>query len=268
MTSDLHTGDTMDKPQRLLADEIGFSFTPGAPVLSKVSAEIHAGSFLAVLGVNGSGKSTLLNCLAAILKAKHGKVLLYGQDIATIKRTHRAQQLAYVAQKNFTNRSSVYDSLLIGRKPFITGVPTEDDYAIVDAVISAIGLESHALTYIDELSGGEYQKVVLGRALVQCTGVLLLDEPTNNLDIAAEHSILSLVRKLVDTQNVAAAAVMHDINLALDYCDRFLVLSDGRVCAHGGPEIITDALVSEVYGISATVHTVADRKIVLVDKPI
>ena len=104
------------------------------------------------------------------------------------------------------------------------GAPSEEDHAVVSKVLSDLGLSDFALRYIDELSGGEYQKVVLARAFVQQTDVLLLDEPTNNLDPANQQEVMRVVREEVVARNLAAAAVLHAVHLALRWCDRFLML--------------------------------------------
>ena len=251
---------------RLTAQHVAFSYKSGRDVLQDVSADLLPGSFLAIVGINGCGKSTFLDCLDAVLQPNRGTVKLCGSSLADIPRAERAQMVAYVAQHSHANQLTVYDSLLMGRKPFMNGGPTEDDYAKVDEIIAMMDMQHLALNRVDELSGGEYQKMVIARAFVQCGGVLLLDEPTNNLDMANQHEVMGLVRHAVDTRSIAAAAVMHDINLALDYCDRFVALADGQVAAYGGPDIITPELIAQVYGMEAEVLEHKGRKVVIARK--
>lgn len=243
-TSNLHGLDATT----LEARDIAFAYPGGGQVLEQVSAQILPGSFLAILGVNGSGKSTLLSCLDDIIRPQRGEVLLAGCALSDLTREERARQIALVAQHSHAHGVTVYDALLLGRKPYIKSAPTEEDYAVVDRVIDELGLGPLALRYLDELSGGEHQKVVIGRAFVQETNVLLLDEPTNNLDMANQVEVMSLARKAAHERDIACAAVMHDINLALRFCDRFLMLKDGKVCACGTRDIITKELLQEVYG--------------------
>ncbi|MDO4442449.1 MAG: ABC transporter ATP-binding protein [Slackia sp.] len=248
----------------LEASDIAFAYGHGGrQVLRAVAADIAPGSFLAILGVNGCGKSTFLDCLDGMLAPQRGCVRLGGVDLESIDRRTRAQSIAYVAQHSHANRLVVYDALLLGRKPFVKTGPSEDDFAIVDAVIADMGLDDLAFRYVDELSGGEYQKVVIGRALVQCRDVLLLDEPTNNLDIANQIEVMELVRRAVDERAIAAAAVMHDINLSLSYCDRFLVLKQGEAAAYGGPEVVTEDLLKDVYGITADIIEWNGKRVVV-----
>lgn len=233
----------------LRAIDLAYGYGGHTPVLEKINAEIVPGSFLAILGVNGCGKSTLLSCLDDIIRPQRGSVILAGRKLSEYTREERAKNIALVAQHSHAHGVTVYDALLLGRKPYIKAAPTEEDFAIVDRVIEDLGLGPLALRYLDELSGGEHQKVVIGRALVQQTDVLLLDEPTNNLDMANQVEVMHLVRKAAHDHGIACAAVMHDINLALRYCDRFLMLKDGFVRASGGPEVVTKEAIEDVYGL-------------------
>ena len=234
----------------LEARDIAYAYPGAGQVLEKVSAQIVPGSFLAILGVNGCGKSTLLSCLDDIIRPQRGTVTLSGEDITTYTRDERARKIALVAQHSHAHGVTVYDALLLGRKPYIQAAPRDEDFAIVDRVIDELGLGPLALRYIDELSGGEHQKVVIGRALVQETDVLLLDEPTNNLDMANQVEVMHLVRQAAHEQNIACAAVMHDLTLALRDCDRFCLLKDGKVRASGGSEVMTRETIEDVYGMS------------------
>lgn len=245
------------------AREVAYSYVRDRPVLESVSTNIEPGSFLAVLGVNGCGKSTLLACLDDLLKPQGGSVLIDGEDLAQVKRAVRAEKIALVAQHSHAGRLAVCDAVLLGRKPLIKGAPTEKDLAVVDQTLEKLGLTDFALRYVDELSGGEYQKVILARAFVQETAVLLLDEPTNNLDPANQLEVMRVVRGAVDETGIAAAAVLHDVNLALRYCDRFLMMKDGRVAASGGSDIVTEDSVHMVYGITADVIEHNGRKVVI-----
>ena len=119
------------------------------------------------------------------------------------------------------------------------------------------------MRYVDELSGGEYQKVMIGRALVQETDIVLLDEPTNNLDMANQAEVMSLVRSIVDERDIAAAAIMHDLNLSLRYCDRFLMVKDGLVAAYGDVNVITPESVADVYGVDVEIIEHRGRRIVV-----
>jgi len=250
----------------LEARDIAYAYTSQTQILEKISASIEPGSFLAILGVNGCGKSTLLSCLDDIIRPQKGEVLLDNAPLNRYSREERATKIALVAQHSHAHGVTVYDALLLGRKPYIKAAPTDEDFAIVDRVIDELGLGPLALRYLDELSGGEHQKVVIGRALVQETDVLLLDEPTNNLDMANQIEVMELVSKAAHEQHIACAAVLHDINLALRYCDRFLMLKDGNVRASGGREIITKETIEDVYDVSIDLIAYEDSFLVVPKK--
>ena len=141
--------------------------------------------------------------------------------------------------------------------------PTAQDRAIVSEVLAELGLADYALRYLDELSGGEYQIVVLARAFVQRTETLLLDEPTNNLDPSNQQEVMRLVCKEIEQRGIGALAVMHDMNLALKHCNRFAFIKDGVVDAYGTSEIVTAEEIERVYGMRSEVIEHNDHRIVV-----
>jgi iron complex transport system ATP-binding protein len=175
-----------------------------------------------------------------------------------------ARRISYVAQKNEINQMTVFDSVLLGRRPFIKWAITQDDIDICENVIHQLGMSQFKLRYMDELSGGELQKIMLARALVQQPRLLLLDEPTSNLDPKNQHEMLELVQGLAKGRNISVFIVIHDLSLALRYCNKFLMLKDGKVFQYGDESIITEDTISVVYGIKSYVTEINGRKIVLV----
>ena len=249
----------------LSARDISFAYRDTA-TLDGVSLTLSPGVFLGILGVNGSGKSTLLNCLDDLLRPQSGEVSLDGAPLAGIELRRRAQEIAYVTQHSHANRSTVFETLLLGRKPYITGRPQEADYAKVEQVIADFRMEPLAHRYVDELSGGEYQKMVIARAFVQDTPVLLLDEPTNNLDLANQLEVLGAVREAAHRQGKACAAVLHDINLALAFCDELAFLDAGRLVAKIPVADVTAELISGVYGVSAELLEYKGRRLAVISQ--
>lgn len=140
---------------------------------------------------------------------------------------------------------------------------TQEDEKIVSSVISQMHLEKFAVRYLDELSGGELQKVMIARALAQEPRVLLLDEPTSSLDLKNQLEVLGLVRKICHSRNIAVIIVIHDLNMALRYCDRFLFLKDGSVHAYGGQEVMTCECIGEVYQMPVCIGTINGYKMVV-----
>ncbi|WP_316978492.1 ABC transporter ATP-binding protein [Shumkonia mesophila] len=228
---------------------VTFSFN-SHPVLSDIRFAISAGSLVAVLGPNGVGKTTLLKCINAILKPRSGIVLVDGTQVSRLAPGDIAARMGYVAQRSETNRMTVFDAILMGRKPYIRWQVGGHDLALVEAVIHRLGLGPLSLRHIDQLSGGELQKVAIARALVQEPRVLLLDEPTSSLDLRNQIEILRLLRQIVADKNIAAIMTIHDLNTALRFADRFLFLKGGSVLAACERAEVTSAIIEETYGIA------------------
>ncbi|MDO9557207.1 MAG: ABC transporter ATP-binding protein [Coriobacteriia bacterium] len=232
-------------------------------VLDGVGFTVAPGEFLAVLGNNGAGKSTLLKCINRILQPHDGAVLLGEHDVRRLKGGELARCIGYVPQRTESTRMTVYDTILLGRRPHIEWDAGRRDYEVTERVIDQLGLDDIALRYIDELSGGELQKTVIARALAQEPRVLLLDEPTSSLDLRNQLDVLQTVRRVTSEGGVAVVAVMHDLNLALRFADTFCFLLDGGVHACGGPEVVTPDVVSSVYGVSVSVTSFHDVTLVV-----
>jgi len=234
-------------------------------VLKGISFDAQPGECVGILGNNGAGKSTLITCLNKILTPKTGELFIDSRDILKMGRLETARHISYVAQKNEISQMTVFDSVLLGRKPYIKWAVTGEDLDICEATIRQLGMSRFRLRYIDQLSGGELQKVMLARALVQQPKLLLLDEPTSNLDPKNQHEMLALVQELARERNICALIVIHDLSLALRYCNKFLFMKDGVVFQYGDESIVTEEAISVVYGISATVTVINGRKIVVVN---
>ena len=137
--------------------------------------------------------------------------------------------------------------MLLGRKPYIQWDATHRDREIVSDILRRMKLESYALRSVSELSGGEAQKVLIARALAQEPRVLLLDEPTSNLDPRNQHEVMQLVRAIAREHKISVITVLHDLNLAIRYCDSFMFLKDSEIYAHGGREVMSPEIVEHVY---------------------
>lgn len=236
----------------LKVDGVGFEYG-AAKILQDITVGVSPGEILAILGPNGVGKSTLLKCMNLILRPKRGTILIGTEDLTRMSGREIAKHAGYVAQRNESARMTVFDSVLLGRRPHIGWKLTEQDYALVEDALEKFGLSSMQLRYIDELSGGELQRVCVCRAIVQEPEVLLLDEPTSALDLSRQMEILKLIRHVVDQHNCATIMTMHDLNLALRFADRFVFMKGGKIYAACGREAVTPELIEEVYGISVEV---------------
>jgi iron complex transport system ATP-binding protein len=246
----------------LSVDGVEFSYS-SRPVLRDIKFEANRGEFFSILGNNGVGKSTLLKCMNGILKPRRGTVFIEKKNILRLSRSEVAQRMGYVAQRCETARFTVFDAVLLGRKPFVKWDVSARDLEIVHRVLGMLGLEEFALRYLDELSGGELQKVVIARALAQQPRVLLLDEPTSNLDLKNQLEVLHIVKRSVREQNIAAVVVMHDLNLALRFSDKFLLLKERTIFACGGMEIMTPENITSVYGVPVIMEKLRDVPVVV-----
>ena len=233
--------------------------------LINVGFDVKPGECVGILGNNGAGKSTLLTCLCRIRIPKSGSVSMNAQDIYKMRRIEAARLISYVAQRNEMRHMTVFDSVLLGRKPHMRLSVSNADMDICERIIARVGLAELKMRYVNELSGGEQQKVLLARALVQEPKLLLLDEPTSSLDPKNQHEMLTVVRKLAVESNISVLMVLHDMNLALRYCDRFLFLKHGKVCQYGDESVVTRETILDVYGIGATITEVRGRKILVID---
>jgi len=247
---------------------VGLEYRAGGTlILDGVDCPVPAGSVTGLLGPNGAGKTSLLQLLAAVAAPHAGTVLLDGASLHALPRKERARRLAFVEQSAATDLPlTVLDVVLLGRMPYrsmLAGTGGED-LRIARRSLGAVGLEAFAGRRYSTLSGGERQRVQLAKALAQEPEVLLLDEPTNHLDVNAQLSTMELVRNLA-AGGVGMLAALHDINLAASYCDRVIVLHQGRVAAAGPTaEVLVPALIRRVYGVDSVVldHPLTGRPLV------
>ena len=235
----------------------------GKDVLFDVSFTLDMGELMTIMGPNGVGKTTLLKRVVGILPGNTGTLTLDGEDITHKTPRERAKLIGYVPQRSHVSGSTVFESVLLGRRPYMTWDVTEEDLDKVSGVISAIGLEDLSERKVDSISGGEYQLVQIARALVQDPKVILLDEPTNNLDVANQESVLNVLRSIIMERGLCAIMTNHDINLSVRHSDRLMMLKAGRIYASGGKEIITSESIRDVYGMNVAVEQIRGNPVII-----
>ena len=245
---------------------LGYRYKGSPDVIRDVSFAVEPGKFLAILGNNGVGKSTLLKCLNHILRPDAGQVLLDGENLLALSTREVAKKVAFVSQSVPNTQMTVHDVVMLGRRPYMKWGFTEADHAIVHDAMHRLEVEDMRGRFLNTLSGGEKQKVMLARALAQQPKVLLLDEPTSALDVQNQYQVLRLVRDICHKDNMIAVVVIHDLNLALRFCDRFLLMKNGRVYRHGDRSILDSIALREVYGVDAKIVEIEGRHMVLVDE--
>lgn len=224
----------------------------GETILHHVDLEVEKGSFYGIIGPNGSGKSTLLKVISGIEAPSRGEVKLDGKSLYSYSRKEMARLMAVLQQDALPPLGyKVREILEMGRFPFQPwlGVEKGNPETIIDQVMEQLDLHRMADRAVSELSGGERQRVALAKTMVQEPRVLLLDEPTTFLDIGFQVQMMDYVSKWQQEAGLTVVAVLHDLNLAAQYCDRLLVLHEGKVASLGTPdEVLQAELIQEVYG--------------------
>ena len=229
----------------------------GRLVLQNVAVNVAAGEFVGLIGPNGSGKTTLLRVMSGVLPARQGEVWLEGRKLREMSRRDVAKRVGHLLQEFALGLAfSVRELVLMGRSPHLPRFAreTERDLAIVEHAMELADVSHVADRPITEISGGERQRAFIAMCLAQEPQVLLLDEPTSHLDIGHQLSILNLIKNLNRQTRMTVVAVFHDLNLAAEYCDRLVLLDQGRVVAAGTPaDVLTAEMILNVYGVSVLI---------------
>lgn len=240
---------------KLDVKNLDFSY-PSRKIFSKMCMSIPKGNLVSILGPNGSGKSTFLKCIDRILTPQEGKINIDDCDISCLTRIGLAKKISYVPQSSVRIfPHSVFDMILMGRRPYLGWASSGEDEERVWDVINLLGLEDIALYQFNELSGGQQQKVLIARALVQDTDLMLLDEPTSNLDIWHQLDVMRIVSNLVSREGITALMAVHDLNMASRYSDLIVLMKNGSIHVAGSPsEVLTRDHIADVYGVQAEVQ--------------
>lgn len=235
---------------RLTVDRV--CFTHGANrTLQDVSFAVDDGELVSIIGPNGSGKSTLLRCIGGMYRPSAGVVGIEGKPLAAYGRRELARQIGYVPQSSREEQPfTVLDTVLMGRKPYMRWSVGKGDIAVAERILADLDLLPLASRYLNELSGGQKQKVLVARALAQQPKLLLLDEPTSALDIRHQLDLLDLLARLAKSRHCAVVLVIHELSLAARFSDRLVLLQNGRVHACGTvDEVMTAETLRNVYEV-------------------
>jgi iron complex transport system ATP-binding protein len=227
-------------------------------VVRDVSFDIQEKDFLGIIGPNGSGKSTLLRLLSRALPFGHGTVTFQGKEIRSIPLKRFCRSVAFVSQDTFVHFPfTVKEIALMGRIPHLRRLQKEQlrDAQVVEQALFFTNTLQFKDRLIDQLSAGERQRVLIAKALAQQPALLFLDEPTSHLDIGYQVQTLGLLRRLNREQSLTVVVVMHDLNLASEYCNRLILLQKGAIYKEGTPEqVLTYQNIEQVYKTPVLVH--------------
>lgn len=241
------------EPDCIEVDRVSFGYSIQArPVVRGVSVRVQRGEWLGVLGPNGAGKSTLLRLMAGLRMPTTGTVTLFGQRSTALSRAEMARRVAVVPQRETGMEGfSVREIVSMGRAPHLglLGTSGDVDRDIVNRALADCDATSLSERFVHELSGGEFKRVTIARALAQRASVVLLDEPVAHLDIGHQLSVCDLLRNRVSAGEFSAVAVLHDLNLAAQYCDRVLLLRDGETVALGSvDDVLSYRRIRDTFG--------------------
>lgn len=246
----------------LKVENIEFSYGT-EKVLQNISFEINKGSFCGIIGPNGSGKTTLIKILVKILRQKKGRITLEGRETRLIPAGEYAKKISYLPSITELPFSyTVEEFVMLGRFPYIGryGKVSKEDRNIVEIALEQLGINKHRRKKVWELSDGEKQRVFIAQVLAQQSSVIILDEPTSHLDIGHSFRIMDIIKE-VNREGITVITVLHDLNLASEYCTQLFLLNNGKIFAKETPEeVITYQNIEAVYNTKVLVYTHPLRK--------
>ena len=238
----------------LEVEKLHFAYN-SVSMLRDVSFQVYDSEIVGIIGPNGSGKSTLIKNILRLLNPDSGQVTVDGNKVKEMSVNERAASMSYVPQfitPNFSH--SVFYTVLMGRKPYIGWTYSENDRKITSDTLKQMKLDDLRDRLFNTLSGGEKQKTLLARAIAQDCRVMLLDEPTSNLDLKHKQEVMMILKEIANKKKNSVIMAIHDLNLAALFCDRLILLNQGKKAEEGSPrEIMTKENLKKIYDVEVNI---------------
>jgi iron complex transport system ATP-binding protein len=254
---------------RLSVEQVSYAYSPNpsqAPLftLEAMSFQAKPGELVAILGPNASGKSTLLKLISGALQPLSGRIFLNGFETHSLPVKMRAQRIALVQQESrLLFPSHAWEFVMQGRHPYGGGLrfESEEDILIAKNALAQVGAAELADRWMDKISGGEKQRIILARALAQQPLLLLLDEPTLHLDIGAQVDLLESLRRLAAQNRYTVVVVTHELNLAGEYADQVVLMQRGKCLRVGPPAtVLQREILEQVFQAPLSVEMTASGR--------
>jgi iron complex transport system ATP-binding protein len=228
-------------------------------ILHEIQLEVHSGEIVALLGPNGAGKSTLIRSISGVIPIRGGNIFVDQKNVTSLSTMERARHISVVPQAiSMPPAFTVWETVLLGRTPYLNflGQTSAKDEATARQALEQVDVLHLIDKRMDEISGGEQQRVLLARTLAQDTPILLMDEPTTHLDISHQIDLLKLITKQAREKSLTVLIALHDLNLASMFADRIAIVQNGLLCVAGTPqETLTSEIINSVYHVP--VHVVS-----------
>lgn len=237
--------------------DLHFGYNKQIEILHGIDCEVKQGELVSVLGPNGCGKTTLVKCINRIHDPWSGRIQMGDKELQICSHNEIAKRIGYVPQVSSGALSgTVIDFILLGRRQYLNWRLKEEDLLAVMDVLERLNIREFANRDFGSLSGGQRQKVLVARALLQTPELYIFDEPTSNLDLKNQIEIMELARGIVDHEGKSVIMVVHDLNMALHYSDRIILMNNGTVSAQGTPEeVLTSENIQTVYGVKTRLES-------------
>ena len=248
-------------------DDVSIGFDKKKNIVENFSTKIYKGDFISIIGQNGSGKSTILKSIFGLSILNSGWIYFKEKNIKSIKSKELAKKIAYVPQiTNFPTDVTLFEFVMMGRFPYgnvLTSDKQKDEQIVLESIRS-VNLEGLENEYINNLSGGQQQRALIALTLAQDTDTIILDEPTNHLDIKMQLEIMTILKKLNNNHNKTIIIVIHDINHALKFSNKIIIMKNGRIIIQGETsKVINEDIIKKSFDVNAVVDENDGKKIIV-----